>query len=73
MLSELATDEEGICYADVDLAQTIPVKFFIDTAGHYSTPGLMQLYVDESEHKAVHFEGCPAPEALSYDEIQETE
>ena len=73
VLSELAPDEEGICYADIDLAQTIPVKFFIDTAGHYSTPGLMQLYVDESEHKAVHFEGGSVPQTLAYEDIQEAE
>ncbi|OUP11088.1 carbon-nitrogen hydrolase family protein [Collinsella sp. An2] len=71
VLSELAHDEEGVCYADIDLADIIPVKYFIDTAGHYSTPGVMQLYVDMSEHKAVHLNGKPEPKTMSYEEIQE--
>lgn len=70
VLSQLPTDEEGICYADVDLADAIPVKYFIDTAGHYSTPGMMQLYVDQSEHKAVHLEGGRPQKTLSYEELQ---
>lgn len=70
VVSELPSDEEGICYADVDLADAIPVKYFIDTAGHYSTPGTMQLYVDMSEHTSVHLEGARPQRRLSYDEIQ---
>lgn len=71
VLAELAHDKEGICYAQIDLADTIPVKFFIDTAGHYSTPGLMQLYVDESEHRSAHLGDAAAPEPLLYEEIQQ--
>lgn len=70
VLSELASDEEGICYADVDLDAVIPVKFFIDTAGHYSTPGVMQLHVDMSEHKAVHLHNQGEQVPFTYEEIQ---
>lgn len=70
VLSELPGDEEGICYADVDLAAIPPVRFFIDTAGHYSTPGVMQLYVDMSEHKAVHLENQGEQVPFAYEDIQ---
>lgn len=69
-ISELASDEEGICYADIDLSTSIPVKYLIDTSGHYSTPGTMQLYVDMSEHRSVHLEHMHGQKALSYDELQ---
>lgn len=71
VLSELPGDEEGICYADVDIADTIPVKFFIDTAGHYSTPGMMQLYVDQSEHRSVHLDGARPQRVVTFEELQE--
>ncbi len=70
VIAQLPTDQEGICYATIDLAETIPVKYFIDTAGHYSTPGMMQLYVDQSVHKAVHLEGGAPQEPVSYEELQ---
>jgi cyanide dihydratase len=69
-ISKLASDEEGICYADIDLTSAIPVKCFIDTSGHYSTLGTMQLYVDMSEHRSVHLEHMHGQKALSYDELQ---
>ncbi|WP_455138093.1 carbon-nitrogen hydrolase family protein [Thermophilibacter sp.] len=71
VLAELPGDEEGICYADVDIADTIPVKFFIDTAGHYSTPGMMQLYVDQTEHRSVHLEGGRDQQPVTFEELQE--
>ena len=70
ILSELPRDEEGICYAEVDLHDIIPVRYLIDTAGHYSTPGMMQMYVDARKHKAVHIQGDTCPEPIPYDQIQ---
>lgn len=71
VLSQVPSDQEGICYAQADLNAIIPVKYLIDTAGHYSTPGVMQLYVDESRQKAVHFEeGGDVPPVLLSEEIQ---
>lgn len=70
ILAELPRDVEGICYAEVDLHDIIPVRYLIDTAGHYSTPGMMQMYVDASRHKAVHIAGSTCPEPISYEEIQ---
>ena len=53
VVARMAHDKEGVLYADVDM-NLIPVaKYFIDPAGHYSTPGNMQLYVDASPQKPV--------------------
>ena len=49
----------------------IPVaKYFMDPAGHYSTPGNMQLFVDASRQKPVFILGEEEPEGLSYEDIQ---
>lgn len=66
----LAHDEEGISYADIDLADIIPGRYIIDTAGHYSTPGFLRLTFDKSVHKAVNIVGDAEQKVLSYDEIQ---
>ena len=34
IVSELPRDQEGICYAEADIADVIPVRYLIDTAGH---------------------------------------
>lgn len=70
VLAELEHDEEGICYADIDLADVIPAKYFIDTAGHYSTPGVMQLHVDMSEHKPVSLHGQGEQTMIGYEELR---
>ena len=48
--------EEGILYADLDLADVVRSRFDFDTVGHYSRPDVFQLHVDE----------CPKP-AVLYD------
>lgn len=70
IISKLEHDVEGICYADIDLGLLPVAKYFMDPAGHYSTPGNMQLYVDASRQKAVHIMNDQEPTPLSYDEIQ---
>ena len=42
----------------------------MNPAGHYSTPGNMQLFVDASRQKPVFILGEEEPEAISYEEIQ---
>lgn len=70
VISKLDHDVEGVCYADIDLRLIAVAKYFIDPAGHYSTPGNMQLYVDASRQKPVHIVDEPMPEILSYEELQ---
>ena len=72
-IASLSPDEEGICYADIDLEATIPGRYLIDTAGHYSTPGFLRLTFDKSVRKAVNIVGNSDPQTISYDEIQFSE
>ncbi len=70
VLSQLPHDEEGICYADIDLADMIPVKYLIDTAGHYSTPGVVRAFLDETPKVSVQSTGAAEPESLTWEQIQ---
>ena len=70
VVAQMEHGEEGICYADIDLGLIPVAKYFIDPAGHYSTPGNMQLYVDASRQKPVHIIDEPMPDMLTYEEIQ---
>lgn len=70
IMAKMEHDKEGILYADIDL-NLIPVaKYFIDPAGHYSTPGNMQLYVDASRQKPVTIYDEPEPSVIIYDDLQ---
>jgi nitrilase len=53
--------EEGILYADIDLADVIRSRFDFDAVGHYSRPDVFQLHVDERPKPEVNYEGCKAP------------
>lgn len=70
VLAEVPGDEEGICYADISIADCIPAKYFIDTAGHYSTPGVMQLHVDMSAHNPVSLHAQGEQSLIGYEDIQ---
>lgn len=73
VVAQMAHDKEGVLYADVDM-NLIPVaKYFIDPAGHYSTPGNMQLYVDASPQKPVSILDEEPPHSLTYAEIHRDE
>lgn len=68
--THLEPDEEGICYADIDLGAYISGRYLIDNAGTYSTPGFLRLTFDKSVHKAVNIVGDHDQKVISYDEIQ---
>jgi len=70
IIAKMEHDVEGICYADIDLSLIPIAKYFIDPAGHYSTPGNMQLYVDASRQKPVHIMNESEQRVITYDEIQ---
>lgn len=69
VLSSVPRDEEGICYATLDLTNLIPGKFMSDPAGHYSNQSL-RLVVDETPHTPVTHLGTPASTAVSFDDLQ---
>ncbi len=68
--THLEPDEEGICYADIDLGAYIAGRYIIDTAGTYSTPGFLRLTLDKSVHKAVNIIGEHEQNVITYEEIQ---
>lgn len=70
-------DDEAIVYADIDLADIIPVKRACDSAGHYARPDVFSFGVRPAPAAATSAEGVPqrgptspesTPEALLTDE-----
>ncbi|KIW64967.1 hypothetical protein PV04_07261 [Phialophora macrospora] len=51
---ELAPDEEGILYADIDLEEKCANKQFLDLVGHYSRPDLLSLRANPYPSRPVH-------------------
>jgi len=45
--------EEGILYADLELARTLRVRQLLDNAGHYARPDVLQLHIDSRPRKSV--------------------
>lgn len=70
VIAKMEHDAEGALVADIDLGLIPVAKYFMDPAGHYSTPGNMQLFVDASRQKPVFILGEEEPKALSYEDIQ---
>lgn len=50
---DLAPDQEGLVYADVDLSMIPLAKAAADPAGHYSRPDVVQLLLDRSRRRPV--------------------
>ncbi len=73
VMAELPPDEEGICYADCDLSAIIPVKYFSDPAGQYSTPGHLRMTFDRSPHRPVSIVGSETNDKISYEALQSFE
>lgn len=48
-------NEEGILYADIDLAEVARAKLDFDPVGHYARPDVFRLTVDEREKRATDF------------------
>ncbi len=46
-------NEEGILYADLDLAEVARSKFDFDVVGHYARPDVFQLMVNEEPMTSV--------------------
>ena len=53
--------EEGILYADLDLAAIAGAKFDFDPVGHYARPDVLRLNVDTEPRQAVRFGPDPVP------------
>jgi len=54
-ISEERCDEEGILYAEIDVAQCVPPKQFHDVSGGYNRFDVFRLTVDRSANRPVTF------------------
>lgn len=70
VIAKMEHSAEGVLVSDIDLGLIPVAKYFMDPAGHYSTPGNMQLFVDASRQKPVFILGEEEPEGLPYEDIQ---
>jgi nitrilase len=62
-------DEEGICYADVDLGRCIQPRQMHDITGHYNRFDIFELRVNRKPLTAVRFvaaDGTPEPDDLDF-------
>lgn len=70
IISSVPRDEEGICYAELELTSIIGGKFLSDPAGHYSNQSL-RLIVDQTPHPPVTVVGKASEYVMTYEELQE--
>ncbi|WP_240496304.1 carbon-nitrogen hydrolase family protein [Streptomyces torulosus] len=63
LLTEPLIDDEGIVYADIDVAKCIQPKQMHDITGHYNRFDIFQLHVNQEPQRrlVVHESGDPAP------------
>jgi nitrilase len=52
-------DQEGILYAELDLAEVARSKYDFDVTGHYARPDIFELRVNEQPAAPVVFRGSP--------------
>lgn len=70
-ISETKRDEEGILYADIDVAQCIEPKQFHDVVGYYNRFDVFSLSVDRTHRDPVTFVDMPELQALQNDTRQQ--
>ncbi|WP_406164020.1 carbon-nitrogen hydrolase family protein [Streptomyces sp. NBC_00882] len=63
LLTEPLIDDEGIVYADIDIAKCIQPKQMHDITGHYNRFDIFQLHVNQEPQQrlVVHESGDPTP------------
>jgi aliphatic nitrilase len=64
-ISEIRSDEEGIVYADVDVADCVEPRQLHDVAGYYNRFDIFRLTVDRSANRPISFEPLPNVETVS--------
>jgi nitrilase len=69
LCAEPLVDDEGIVYADIDVADSIEEKQFHDIVGYYQRFDLFRLTVDRREQKPLYEHG--APDAPVLESIQD--
>jgi len=63
VISDVGSSDEGLIYANVDLAQCVEPKRIHDVVGYYNRFDVFKLTVDRSANRPVAFEGDGRPDA----------
>jgi nitrilase len=66
-ISETKRDEEGILYADIDVAKCVEPKQFHDVAGYYNRFDVFSFSVDRTHRDPATFVDMPEPQILGND------
>lgn len=68
----VASNEEGLVYADVPLEMVTYAKYMCDPGGHYAVPHVLSLKFNRSRAKAMHDASAEAGvEKLGFDQLQD--
>ena len=60
-ISEIGSDDEGIVYADIDVADCVQPRQLQDVTGYYNRFDIFKLTVDRSANRPISFEESPGP------------
>jgi len=66
----IPSNQEGIVYADIDLAKIPPIKYWIDPAGHYGSK-VIRILFNQNPLPPVEKIGTPKQEVLTYEMLQQ--
>jgi len=66
-ISEIKRDEEGILYADIDVAKCVEPKQFHDVAGYYNRFDVFSFSVDRTHRDPAAFVDMPEAQTLQND------
>jgi aliphatic nitrilase len=62
LVSEVLSENEGIVYAEIDIADCIEPKQFHDVVGGYNRFDIFKLEIDRTPREPAHFiDGAPDP------------
>ena len=61
LISDVLSDQEGIAYGDIDVAQCVEPKQFHDVVGYYNRFDIFRLEVDRSPRDPAYFREGKTP------------
>lgn len=72
MITELlAAEQEGLVFADLDLAAVAAAKAYADPVGHYSRPDVFEFHVDRTKREPAHLSNVSSESATTFADLDE--